>query len=199
MSQESPLRDEPVVAESILEVPEKLPTVQTLSDSPEIYEAESREVDSNRNEHSVTIEPDIAVAFKMPLAPSVDFQPSSVLPQFLPSPTFTAGTSAVAVVDQETSNSTSLRVGSIYRATPEVRNQEEAPMATLPWSDTEASSPRNAGVYPLQERRLLNMSVSRPIRWIWDTILALDAFLVSCLRCLFLLDPRRDHFRRRDY
>lgn len=48
-------------------------------------------------------------------------------------------------------------------------------------------------------RRLLNTQATRPIRWIWNTILAMDAFIVSCLRCLFLLDPRREHFRRRNY
>ena len=51
----------------------------------------------------------------------------------------------------------------------------------------------------ITERRLLNAKVNRPLRWIWNTILAIDAFLVSCLRCLFLLDPRREHFRRRNY
>ncbi len=105
----------------------------------------------------------------------------------------------IAVVEQETNCPSSARVGSIYRATPETSNQDEAPTLVLSRSDTVGSSPRNAGVYPLQERRLLNMRVNRPIRWIWNTILALDGFLVSCLRCLFLLDPRREHFRRRDY
>jgi ribonuclease HI len=51
----------------------------------------------------------------------------------------------------------------------------------------------------LPERRLLTTRAKRPVRWLWNTILAADAFLVSCLRCLFLLDPSRDHFRRRNY
>jgi hypothetical protein len=109
------------------------------------------------------------------------------------------GKSAVAVVEQEVNYSSSARVGSIYRATPETSNQDKAPTLVLSRSDTVGSSPRNAEPYPLQERQLLDMRVKRPIRWIWNTILALDAFLVSCLRCLFLLDPRREHFRRRDY
>lgn len=38
-----------------------------------------------------------------------------------------------------------------------------------------------------------------PFRWIWGTILSLDAFLVACLRCMFLLDPRRDQFEPRKF
>lgn len=38
-----------------------------------------------------------------------------------------------------------------------------------------------------------------PFRWIWGTILSLDAFLVACLRCMFLLDPRRDQFKPRKF
>lgn len=34
---------------------------------------------------------------------------------------------------------------------------------------------------------------------LWSLILAADAFLVSCLRCLLLMDPRRDHFRPRNF
>lgn len=38
-----------------------------------------------------------------------------------------------------------------------------------------------------------------PFRWIWGTILSVDAFLVACLRCMFLLDPRRDQFEPRKF
>jgi len=38
-----------------------------------------------------------------------------------------------------------------------------------------------------------------PFRWIWGTILGVDAFLVACLRCMFLLDPRRDQFEPRKF
>jgi ribonuclease HI len=36
-----------------------------------------------------------------------------------------------------------------------------------------------------------------PFQWVWGLILGLDALLVSCLRCMFLVDPRRDEFRSR--
>jgi ribonuclease HI len=51
----------------------------------------------------------------------------------------------------------------------------------------------------IPQRRLLMTGASRPVMWLWNVILALDAFIVSCVRCLFLLDPRRDHFRRRNF
>jgi ribonuclease HI len=34
-----------------------------------------------------------------------------------------------------------------------------------------------------------------PFQWVWGLILGLDALLVSCLQCMFLVDPRRDEFR----
>lgn len=34
-----------------------------------------------------------------------------------------------------------------------------------------------------------------PFQWVWGLILGLDAVLVSCLQCMFLVDPRRDEFR----
>ncbi len=36
-----------------------------------------------------------------------------------------------------------------------------------------------------------------PVRWAWGLILTLDSFLISCLHCLFLIDPRREHYRSR--
>jgi len=36
-----------------------------------------------------------------------------------------------------------------------------------------------------------------PVHWLWGVILSMDSFLVSCLRCMFLLDPRPDPFRTR--
>lgn len=51
----------------------------------------------------------------------------------------------------------------------------------------------------LRKRRLLMAGAGRPVLWLWNVILALDALIVSCVRCLFLLDPRRDHFRRRNF
>lgn len=50
----------------------------------------------------------------------------------------------------------------------------------------------------IPQRRVLMKGASRPVMWLWNVILALDSFIVSCVRCLFLLDPRRDHFRRRN-
>ena len=66
---------------------------------------------------------------------------------------------------------------------------------TIPMSDPMSDLPRSS----IAQRRLLMSGASRPVMWLWNVILALDAFIVSCVRCLFLLDPRRDHFRRRNF
>lgn len=86
----------------------------------------------------------------------------------------------------------SVPLRTFYSPTEERRQTAEQLVVTSPTS-TES-------ILPLPSRpRLLMSGVSRPIHWVWNVILAVDAFLVSCLRCLFLLDPRRDHFRRRNY
>lgn len=99
---------------------------------------------------------------------------------------------------------------SIDDASIEEGSIDRVPIDRVP-IEAMVASPANPGAYAVQEasaadpcpsfapRRMLMHGAGQPLRWLWDAILAADAFLASCLRCLFLLDPRRDHFRRRNY
>lgn len=83
-------------------------------------------------------------------------------------------------------------------------------MASMAWN--ERMSARVASQSPeveSLENRLLNQSsvpsmivearkpwlICIPFQWAWGLILGLDALLVSCLQCMFLMDPRREEFR----
>jgi ribonuclease HI len=196
MSQDSPAKEEPAVVAAIAELPHGDQMAQTSPESSEIQKRES-DADSpepnacpNRNEYTRTIDPEIALALTMS-SHVADASDSAMQ--------WTDGKAAVAGLERDPQRSSSIRIGSIYRAASEARYQDTAPIANPAMRGTAGTPSEHAIVHPLRERRLFDMRVSRPIHWVWNTILALDDFLVSCLRCLFLLDPRREHFRRRDY
>jgi ribonuclease HI len=55
--------------------------------------------------------------------------------------------------------------------------------------------PEAVAVPSLIRRPVLPWIVRVPVGWVWEGILALDSFLVSCLRCMLLLDPRPEGYR----
>jgi hypothetical protein len=64
-------------------------------------------------------------------------------------------------------------------------------------SDGAGALPEAMDVPTLIRRPVLPWIVRAPMGWVWEGILALDFFLVSCLQCMLLLDPRREGFRSR--
>jgi hypothetical protein len=64
-------------------------------------------------------------------------------------------------------------------------------------SDAAGGLPEAMDVPTLIRRPVLPWIVRAPMGWVWEGIMALDFFLVSCLQCMFLLDPRREGFRSR--
>ncbi|MCU0709789.1 MAG: hypothetical protein MUF23_16015 [Pirellula sp.] len=71
------------------------------------------------------------------------------------------------------------------------------PRESIEMPSTPIFQPSASLVLSHKTRQPRTSRVLWPIRMVWRIILAADAFLVSCLRCLFLLDPLRDQFRPR--
>lgn len=64
-------------------------------------------------------------------------------------------------------------------------------------SDGAGGLPEAMDLPTLIRRPVLPWIVRAPMGWVWEGILALDFFLVSCLQCMLLLDPRREGVRSR--
>lgn len=77
--------------------------------------------------------------------------------------------------------------------------ERSAPQLGLAAYRTDAAGglPEAMDVPRLIRPPMLPWIVRAPMGWVWEGILALDFFLVSCLRCMLLLDPRREGFRSR--
>jgi len=184
MSQESPLREEPVAAS----VSTELATVLRDEDT-DLLQSSPRDAGVATLENSALQSVAIGdfVRDDSGKARSVASNPDQC-----PERRAVVSASIPAIRELPDSGEESAPLRTFYPPAEE-RLQTAARLVVPPPTSTETVLP-----LPSRPRQLIS-GASRPIYWVWNVILAVDAFLVSCLRCLFLLDPRRDHFRRRNY
>jgi ribonuclease HI len=139
----------------------------------------------------------------MPVAPGADMRPAAEPTEPLPTQeiAIAAMASEVQTCTAPISRCVATERKRILYSPCEDLVESSGPPGIAPSTENGSERLRVADQPPpiVVNRRFTQSGVNRPVRWVWHLILAADAFLVSCVRCLFLLDPLREHFRRRNF